>query len=99
MGEGISAHQSGDFDLTAGDQRPTHRGTEEIFTRVSRASAEGGRRDRCHECLTQTCDVALIGTRCDGLGAHALKLFALTDGCGDADDAGTVAVLERGNDY
>ena len=99
MRQCVSSNPSGYLHLTTGDQRPTHRGTEEVFTPVDRASAEGGPHELFHEFLAQVFDVALIGPRCDRLGAHSLELFALTDISGNADYASAVALLEPGDDY
>ena len=51
MGKRVGADLARDLDLTPGNERPRHRGAEEILTTVDSASAEGGPHELFHEFL------------------------------------------------
>ena len=98
--ERIGADAARDLDLPARDERPRHRGAEQVLAVVDRAGAKRREDEGLDELLAQVFDVAFVGAGGDRLGANAGELLAaLTDVGGDADDAAArVVLLEPGND-
>ena len=94
MRERVGADAARDLDLAARDERPRHRGAEQVLAVVDRAGAERREDERLDELLAQIFDVALVGAGGERLGANAGELLApLADVGGDADDLRPVVVL------
>ncbi|MNC95476.1 hypothetical protein D3C83_126130 [compost metagenome] len=61
MRERVGADHAGDFDLSLGDERASHRGAEQVLAAVNRARAHRGIDEVRDELFTEIFDVALVG--------------------------------------
>jgi hypothetical protein len=94
VGDGIGAHQFGDFDLPLGDQRPGDRGAEQVLALVQRIGAEHRKDKVFDEGFTQILDENLFDAEKLGLFAGWFKFLALAQIGGERHNLTGVGILK-----
>ncbi len=99
VGERVRTDLPRDRNHAATDDRPGHRGAQQVLPTVHRPGPKRGPDEILHEALSEILAVEFRGACRLGLLGQSFEAARLTDICGDADDLGTVVLAKPGHDH
>ncbi|MDF3017400.1 MAG: hypothetical protein K0R44_2625 [Thermomicrobiales bacterium] len=99
MGDGVGAFEERDLDLVLGDDRPRHRGAEEVLPLVDRPGTQRGEGVLAEELFTGIDDIGPRRATGKSLGFDLGEVVGLADVNRSGDDfAVAVLFLQPGDD-